>query len=110
MIRAILQLAEIDPPEGHETLQAQEPGADNSTSTKIMVKRGKSILSLIFEKRRIAKSDDFVMAKPGGGATLFHALVIIFLEYFAWGLFDSFFIPTLYIQINCFRFTHGACN
>lgn len=51
-----------------------------------MVKKGKSICSLIFERRRVAKSEDFVASKSGDGATLFHALVVIFLEYFAWGL------------------------
>ena len=65
-------------------LQAQ-PGAEVGPN-KDMVKRGRSLFSLIFEKRRIAKSEDFPVAKHGDGASLFHALVVIFLEYFAWGL------------------------
>ena len=76
-------------------LQAQ-PGAEVGPS-KDMVKRGRTFLSLIFEKRRIAKSEDFPVAKHGDGASLFHALVVIFLEYFAWGLLT---VPV--INVGCF--------
>uniref|UniRef100_A0AC35G676 Major facilitator superfamily (MFS) profile domain-containing protein n=1 Tax=Panagrolaimus sp. PS1159 TaxID=55785 RepID=A0AC35G676_9BILA len=91
--------AEIITLEGHETLQAST-SPQFSTSSNIMVKRGKSICNLIFEKRRIAKSDDFVnMPKPGSGATLFHALVVIFLEYFAWGLLT---VPVINVLADTF--------
>ncbi|KAE9549488.1 hypothetical protein FO519_007299 [Halicephalobus sp. NKZ332] len=62
-----------------------------------MVKRGRSLLTLIFEKRRIAKSEDFPASKHGDGASLFHALVVIFLEYFAWGLLT---VPVININAS----------
>uniref|UniRef100_A0A7E4VEP8 MFS domain-containing protein n=1 Tax=Panagrellus redivivus TaxID=6233 RepID=A0A7E4VEP8_PANRE len=61
-----------------------------------MVKRGRSLLALIFERRRIAKSDDM---RPNDGASLFHALVVIFLEYFAWGLLT---VPVINVLAETF--------
>lgn len=80
-------------------LQAQPSAGDFINSNNIMVKRGRSLFTLIFEKRRIAKSDDFSMNKQEG-ATLFHALVVIFLEYFAWGLLT---VPV--INVSCYIYS-----
>uniref|UniRef100_A0A914E1B9 Major facilitator superfamily (MFS) profile domain-containing protein n=1 Tax=Acrobeloides nanus TaxID=290746 RepID=A0A914E1B9_9BILA len=67
-----------------------------SSEDRDMVRRGKSLLSLVFERKRVVKDDDNMKI---ASASLLHALIVIFLEYFAWGLLT---VPVINVLAETF--------
>lgn len=63
---------------------------------KVPTKMGRKVVGLILRAPPSKKIAEGVMTNPGmGEASVYHALVVIFLEFFAWGLLTSPMITVL---------------
>jgi len=66
-----------------------------STMIKIPGKMGKKVVGLIMRVPKAKKMEGVVTSSGVGDASIYHALVVIFLEFFAWGLLTSPMITVL---------------
>jgi len=66
-----------------------------STMIKMPSKMGKKVVGLIMRVPKAKKTDGVVTSSGLGEASIYHALVVIFLEFFAWGLLTSPMITVL---------------
>ena len=72
-------------------------GSTNGLSfvAKAPVKMAKKLVSVIFRVPNTKMTEGVVTSSGVGEASIFHALVVIFLEFFAWGLLTSPMISVL---------------
>ena len=66
-----------------------------STMIKMPSKMGKKVVGLIMRVPKAKKMEGVVTSSGLGEASIYHALVVIFLEFFAWGLLTSPMITVL---------------
>ena len=66
-----------------------------STVMKMPSKMGKKVVGLIMRGTKSKKMEGVVTSSGLGEASIYHALVVIFLEFFAWGLLTSPMITVL---------------
>jgi len=66
-----------------------------STIMKMPSKMGKKVVGLIMRVPKSKKMEGVVTSSGLGEASIYHALVVIFLEFFAWGLLTSPMITVL---------------
>eukprot|EP00092_Neocalanus_flemingeri_P014110 GFUD01015219.1.p1 GENE.GFUD01015219.1~~GFUD01015219.1.p1 ORF type:complete len:563 (+),score=161.86 GFUD01015219.1:471-2159(+) len=66
-----------------------------STMIKMPSKMGKKVVGLIMRVPKAKKMEGVVTSSGVGEASIYHALVVIFLEFFAWGLLTSPMITVL---------------
>jgi len=66
-----------------------------STMIKMPGKMGKKVVGLILRVPKSKKMEGVVTSSGLGEASIYHALVVIFLEFFAWGLLTSPMITVL---------------
>jgi len=66
-----------------------------STMIKMPSKMGKKVVGLIMRVPKAKKMEGVVTSSGLGDASIYHALVVIFLEFFAWGLLTSPMITVL---------------
>jgi len=66
-----------------------------STIIRIPSKMGKKVVGLIMRVPKSKKIEGVVTSSGLGEASIYHALVVIFLEFFAWGLLTSPMITVL---------------
>jgi len=66
-----------------------------STLMKMPKKVGKKVVGLIMRVPKNKKMEGMVTSSGLGDASIYHALVVIFLEFFAWGLLTSPMITVL---------------
>merc|ERR1719370_1804386 len=62
---------------------------------RCQVKWGKKVVGLIMRVPKAKKMEGVVTSSGLGDASIYHALVVIFLEFFAWGLLTSPMITVL---------------
>jgi len=66
-----------------------------SAMVKVPAKVGKKVVGLIMRVPKAKKMEGVVTSSGLGEASIYHALVVIFLEFFAWGLLTSPMITVL---------------
>lgn len=66
-----------------------------STVMKMPSKMGKKVVGLIMRGTKSKKMEGVVTSSGLGEASIYHALIVIFLEFFAWGLLTSPMITVL---------------
>ena len=75
--------------------EEQPPASLASNMIKVPTKMSKKVVGMIFRVPKTKKLEGVVTASGIGEPSIYHALVVIFLEFFAWGLLTSPMITVL---------------
>ena len=72
---------------------------------------GKKMVNMIFRNPTKKVAEGVVTSTGWGEASIYHALVVIFLEFFAWGLLTSPMITVLnQVRFRSYCVTFGEAN